>query len=63
MEDGEEGGAHRQELSFGAGLADGGGRALQLSLPAQMGMEPEGLQRIKCAGRACAVATWGGLAC
>lgn len=44
----------RQEPSFGAGPgADGGavtagaGRALQLSLPAQLGMEPEDLQRIR----------------
>ncbi|KAL4426686.1 hypothetical protein ABPG77_004742 [Micractinium sp. CCAP 211/92] len=47
----------RQELSFGAaagtdggaGAASGAGvsRALQLSLPAQLGMEPEDLQRIR----------------
>ena len=52
MQDGE-GGRQHQELSFGAGLGDdagggqGQGRALQLSLPAQLGMEPEDLQRIR----------------
>lgn len=47
MADAEEG---WQELSFGAGLGDGAGgsRALQVSLPAQLGQEPEDLQRIRC---------------
>lgn len=49
----DEGGRQLQELSFGTGLAEaaggggGQGRALQLSLPAQLGMEPEDLQRIR----------------
>lgn len=57
MEDAEgggDGGVHHRELSFGAGFAADGGaggggasRALQLSLPAQLGMEPEDLQRIR----------------
>lgn len=50
MEDAEWEG--RRELSFGAGANSGAAgvgasRALQLSLPAQLGMEPEDLQRIR----------------
>lgn len=43
-----------QEPSFGAPAAAaadgglGGRRALQVELPAQLGMEPEDLQRIRC---------------
>ena len=63
------------EVSLGAGFGDGGGRALQLSLPAQLGMEPEDLQRIRCVqalpaaacrqrlgmpAAACVCGVWGG---
>lgn len=56
MEDADGEGQQGQELSFGVGYVPeraggmGGGaasRALQLSLPAQLGMEPEDLQRIR----------------
>ncbi len=51
----DEEGQDGQEPSFGAlaaAAADGGlggRRALQVELPAQLGMEPEDLQRIRCA--------------
>lgn len=54
MEEDEEG-MDGQEPSFGALAAAaavegglGGRRALQVELPAQLGMEPEDLQRIRC---------------
>ncbi len=43
---GQEDGEQRQ-LALGAG--GGMGRALQVSLPAQLGQDPEELQRIRCA--------------
>lgn len=55
MEEDEEG-QEGQEPSFGALAAAGadgglgGRRALQVDLPAQLGMEPEDLQRIRCEG-------------
>ncbi|PSC76893.1 nuclear pore complex NUP98A isoform B [Micractinium conductrix] len=51
MDEDQGGDGRHQELSFGVGFgADGGAggsRALQLSLPASLGMEPEDLQRIR----------------
>ena len=46
----EEEGDEGMEPSFGglaAGAGPGGRRALQVELPAQLGMEPEDLQRIR----------------